>query len=378
MTYVTFIESLPVLLHSHNKDMKKRDNKSNLSIREKVTDFDELYISMCKCRKGVTWKPSVKSFVLNSEERLYDMEKQLKDGSWKNGKVKEVAIHYPKKRKALSIPFRDRVYQRSINDNALYPQMTESFIYANTACQKGKGTDFARKLVKKYLRKHVSRYGTSGWIIQIDIHQYYQSMPHHFVNECFMRHTDEETYEMSTKILNNQYVGETGYKPGSQMVQIAGISLLNDIDHYIKENLHILCYIRYQDDLWILTHDKNTAYKWFRLIERKINSLGFELNPKKSHVSPLSKGFLFLGFFYRITKTGKIIMSINSDNVKHERKKLKRMVHKSIKQEIQPSKIDECYSGWKNNASKGNSYELLKRMDNYLLNLRKEDSAHVL
>lgn len=271
------------------------------------------------------------------------MEKQLSNGKWKNGKVKEVNISYPKKRKALSIPFKDRVYQRSINDNALYPQMTKSFIYANAACQKGKGTDFARKLIKRYLSSHITKYGASGWVIQMDIHQYYQSMSHDSVNECFRRHTDKDTYEMSTKILNRQYVGKTGYKPGSQMVQIAGISLLNDTDHYIKEDLHVRYYIRYQDDFWILTHDRDTAYRWFGFIERKINSLGLELNPNKSHVTPLSKGFLFLGFHYRITKTGRIIMSINSDNVKHERKKLRRMVHKSKKHEIKPSKIDECY-----------------------------------
>lgn len=129
---------------------------------KKITDFDSLHESMTKCRKGVSWKPSVKSFVLNSEENLLRMERQLKEDTWKNGKPKPVLITYPKRREALSIPFKDRIYQRSINDNSLYPQMTRSFIYANCACQTGKGTDFARKLIKKYLWNYFCNYGSDG------------------------------------------------------------------------------------------------------------------------------------------------------------------------------------------------------------------------
>ncbi len=66
------------------------------------------------------------------------------------------------------------------------------------------------------------------------------------------------------------------------------------------------------------------------------------------------------------------LSSINSDNVRHERKKLRRMVNKSRKGEIEPSKIDECYRCWKNNAENGNSYKLIRRTDKYLENLRKD------
>ena len=341
-------------------------------MKEYVTDRDQLYDSMRKCQKGVTWKPSVKSFVLNSEERLYDMEMQLKNGTWKNGKTKEVQILYPKKRTALSTRFRDRVYQRSINDNALYPQMTNSFIYANAACQTGKGTDFTRKLVKRYLVSYIKENGVDGYVIQIDIHGYYQNMQHDKVKECFKKHVDPETFQMASKILDAQYTGNAGYNPGSQMVQIAGISLLSSEDHFIKEKLHTRCFIRYQDDFWAVSKDKNDAESAFHAIEKKLNQKGFELNPKKSHVTPLSKGFRFLGFDYRITKSGKIIMTLNSDNVRHERRKLKRMVNKSRKGEMLPSKIDECYDSWKNNAKNGNSHNLLKRTDRYLDALRKE------
>lgn len=343
-------------------------------MKEFITDFDQLQESMIKCQKNVTWKPSVKSFVLNSEENLHRMEERLKNGTWKNGKPRPIQIRYPKKRDGLSIPFKDRIYQRSINDNSLYPQMTGRFIFPNAACQKGKGTDFTRTLIKKYMWNYFCNYGSEGGVIQIDIHGYYANMRHDKVAKCLEESVDRDTYEMSMDVLNSQYAGEIGYNPGSQMVQIAGISLLNKLDHFIKEQLHVKYYIRYMDDLWILWHDLEELQAWFEIIKEKLSELGFELNARKSHVTKLSKGFLFLGFHYRMTPTGKIIMTLNSDNIRHERKKLRRMVNKSKRGEISPSKVDECYMCWKNNAEKGNSYKLIQRMDNYLKELRKDEN----
>nr|DAG82543.1 MAG TPA: group II intron reverse transcriptase/maturase [Caudoviricetes sp.] len=345
-------------------------------MKEYVTDFDQLHESMMKCKKNVSWKPSVKSFILNSEENLHRMEDQLKRGTWKNGKPKTIEIKYPKKREGLSIPFRDRVYQRSINDNALYPQMSKHFVYANCACQKGKGTDFTRKLVKKYLWNYYCHFGNHGYVLQIDIHGYYLNMRHDKVGDCFKKGVDRETHEMSMNVLDDQYCGDIGYNPGSQMVQIAGISLLDELDHYIKERLHAKYYIRYMDDLWILWNDEEEIEHWFEVITEKLYQLGFELNEKKSKIKRLSKGFLFLGFYYRMTETGKIIMTLNSENVKHERKKLRRMENKFKKGEMERSKIDECFKCWKNNAENGNSYQLIRRTEQYLCDLRKGDTKN--
>ena len=174
---------------------------------------------------------------------------------------------------------------------------------------------------------------------------------------------------MTSDVLNGQYSGNVGYNPGSQMVQIAGISLLNDLDHYIKEKLHIKHYIRYMDDFWILHEDKDYLEKSLNCISDKLSIIGLEVNQKKTHIKPLSKGFVFLGFTYRMTDTGKIIMTLNSENVKHERKKLYRLVQKCKRGETTKRKVDECYNSWKSFASEGNSKKLLQRMDKYYKSL---------
>lgn len=302
------------------------------------------------------------------------MERKFREDKWKNGKPKEIRITYPKPRDGLSISFEDRIYQRSINDLVLYPNATRSFVYSNCACQKGKGTDFARKLVKKYLRRHFINYGLDGYVLQIDVSGYYPNMRHEEVEKVFRKCLNDIDYEMVCDVLNTQYEGDVGYNPGSQMVQIAGISLLSSIDHFIKEVLGIKHYIRYMDDFFLLHKSKKHLEYCLNKIESKLNNIGFSVHPKKTHIRPLKDGFLFLGFHYHITNTGKIIMTLNSENVKHEKKKLYRQAQLLKKDEITQDKIDDCFESWANNASKGNSYKLVKRTQKYLKKV--EESTH--
>ena len=293
------------------------------------------------------------------------MNQKLENGTWKNCKPRPIRITYPKKRDGLSINFKDRVYQRSINDNALYPAIVKSFILDNCACQKGKGIDFARARLKKHLWNHYSHYGVDGYVLHVDIKGYYPNMRHDAVKDKFKRYLSEDVFEMVCDVLDTQYVNDVGYNPGSQMVQIAGISLLDDLDHYCKERLHVKHYIRYMDDIFIVHHDKNELERILEEITSKLAVIGFEVHEKKTRITPLSKGFTFLGFEYRITSTGKILMTLNSANIKHERKKLRRLVNLAKKGKITKAKADECFHSWCVNAEKGNSYKLLCRMRDY-------------
>ena len=328
-------------------------------------EFDELWASAMKCKRGVMWKPSTKHYNLNAVEETHRMDKKIVEGTWKTGKPKQIKIVYPKKRDGLSISFKDRVYQRSINDSVLYPNISRSFIIDNCACQKGKGIDFARKRLKKHLWKHYCHHGTDGYILQIDIHGYYPNMRHDAVKKKFRRYLQDDAYDAVCEVLDTQYVGDVGYNPGSQMVQIAGISLLDDLDHYCKERLHAKHYIRYMDDITVIHHDYDMLCEISHGIEGELNKLGFVLNNEKTHITPLSDGFTFLGFEYRITSTGKVIMTLNSANVKHERKKLRRLVNLAKQGIIDKAKADECFLSWCANASKGNSYKLITRMRGY-------------
>ena len=336
---------------------------------KEIVSFDALWYSFMKCKKGVGWKPGVMSYNLNAPEKVYKMAKKFEKGNWKNSKPREIKITYPKPRDGLSIPFEDRIYQRSINDMILYPSATKSFIYGNCACQKSKGTDFARKLCDKYLHREYINHGLDFYVLQIDVHGYYPNMRHDEVKKIFAKCLNEVDHKMVCAVLDTQYAGDIGYNPGSQMVQIAGISVLNPIDHYIKEQLRIKSYLRYMDDFLIFHHNLDYLEDCLVNIKTKLKEIGFEAHPKKTHIMSIRKGFTFLGFEYRLTNTGKIIKTLNSENVHHERKKLRREVNLYRKGKMSLDKIYEGFNSWCENASHGNSYKVINRTKKYLKEL---------
>lgn len=329
---------------------------------ESVIGFDALYHSMMVCQKGVLWKHSVSRFVLNGLDEIEKLEAQLKNGTYKEKPHVYFEVTYPKRREIMSIHFRDRVYQRSLNDNVLYPEMTKSLIYDNSACQKGKGTDFARNRLKTHLQRFYRKHCLNGYIVQFDIEGYYPNMSHAFVREWFGKKLDDEAFNRAMEILDG-FPGDYGYNPGSQIVQIAGISVLDGLlDHYVKEELRIEHYARHMDDFYIIVETYEEAIRYRDMIDKRLSEKGFKLNTEKTKITPLNKRIRFLGSDYKITDTGKIIMNVDPKRVKSWRKKLFRMVEKYKKGEIEKQQIDEFMQSILAYLKHGNNHNVSERL----------------
>ncbi|MCD7864049.1 MAG: hypothetical protein LUG61_11240 [Lachnospiraceae bacterium] len=342
---------------------------------ESVIGFEALYESMCRCRKNVIWKDSVAHYYLNGIEETLKLEKELKAGTYKPRPQKKIQITHPKPREAVSIAFRDRVYQRSLNDNVIYPAMTKQFIRDNAACQKGKGTDFARATIDRFLHEVYRKYGLDAWVLQGDIKGYYPNMSHRVAEDCFKKSLPPAIYERVEMILHNQYKGENEYNPGSQMIQIAGISVLSGFDHFIKEKLRIRWYLRYMDDFILIHHDREYLEHCLEEIKKYLASIEFEAHPEKTRIYPMADGIKMLGFTHKLTETGKVIRLINSENVRAERKKLYRLVQKAKRGEITKRKVNDCFEAWKAHARCGNCQHVIERMEQYYKSLWRQEGA---
>lgn len=331
---------------------------------EDIIGFEALWDSMMKCKRGVIWKDSVAGFCLDAIRQVSHLYDELADGIYKERPHKYFTIRYPKERAIMSISFRDRVYQRSLNDVGIYPAMSKSFIYDNAACQKGKGADFARNRFKCHLQRYYRKHGADGYVLKMDVRGYYPNMRHDVAKETFKRRLAPEVYQRAEAILDS-FPGEVGFNPGSQIIQIAGISVLDGIDHYIKERLRIRHYLRYMDDMLIVRNNRTELEQIWKDVDKRLQEIGFELHPTKTRIIPIRDGIMFLGFEYRLTETGKVIMSIDPTRVKAIRRKLYRMVKKAKVGLLTRAKVDESYQSWRSHAAKGNSWKLLKRMDTY-------------
>ncbi len=338
--------------------------------KENIIGIDALYNSMNKCTKGVKWKGTVAYFRHHWPDEIQKLNDELVNGTYKERRAKFFTVTEPKLREIMSIHFRDRVFQRSLNDIAIYPQASKHFIQDNFACQKGKGTQAARNKLKEYLHKFEREYGLDGYILKIDIKGYYPNMSHQYAESMLRNYLDKETYEMAIQVLAH-LPGDIGYNPGSQIVQIVGITALDHLDHFIKEQLNIKYYIRYMDDFILIHHDKHYLQDCLKSIQAELNNIKMKTNDKKTYITKISNPILFLGFIYHVTNTGKIIILADLKKIKHERKKIQRMVALVNKGKMTKRAVDKHFKSYKASVRYGNSHNLIYRLNRWYESLWK-------
>ena len=144
------------------------------------------------------------------------------------------------------------------------------------------------------------------------------------------------------------------------------LAVLDDLDHEIKEWMGIKGYVRYMDDFILVHESKEHLEKCLETIAERLADLGLELNMKKTKIQPISHGINFLGFTYKLTETGAVVMKLQKGKASKERRKLCKQ---SVS--IDPDKLDESYKSWRTFVSKGSTYGLLYGMDCYYERLLK-------
>lgn len=230
-------------------------------IAEEVCSFENLYKAMKKCRKGVMWKDSVARYCNNGLSSILKLQCSLISGSYKIDNYQHFLIHEPKERHIVSTKFKDRVFQRSLCDNYVYSAITRSFIYDNGACQVGKGADFSRDRLTCHMQRYYRKYGTSGYVLRCDMRHFFDSTPHQTAKNA-MKKNIKNKYALHhvLNIIDSFNEGdnpEVGLGLGSQVTQLVELSVLNELDHIIKEKLKIKYYVRYMDDLILICHNKD-------------------------------------------------------------------------------------------------------------------------
>ncbi|NCB02954.1 MAG: reverse transcriptase [Spirochaetia bacterium] len=335
------------------------------NVKATVCDFDNLYKAMNKCKKGVTWKDSVSRYVNNGLVSVLKLQKSLEQENYKIDEYYNFTIHEPKKREIVSTKFKDRVFQRSLCDNYLYHQVVKGFIYDNGACQINKGTSFARDRLKVLMRRYYRKNGNEGYVLKCDFKDYFGSTPHTTAKSALQKTVDDKwSLGHAYDIINSYDNGdEIGLGLGSQITQLVQLLVLNDLDHYLKENLSCKYYLRYMDDLIIIHNDKEYLKKCLKEVDSASQSLGLSLNRKKTQIFKISQGINFLGFKFNLSFSGSVYCLLLKENVKKRRRKFYKYKNLVLEGKMTKEKADECYESWKAHAENGDSYNLISKMN---------------
>lgn len=166
--------------------------------------------------------------------------------------------------------------------------------------------------------------------------------------------------------------GERGIGLGSQVSQLNQLAVLDALDHRIKETHRIRHYLRYMDDLALIHSDREKLEQVLADIRTQMAALGLELN-SKTRIYPLRQGVMWLQWRFVLTDRGKVVRKLNDKKVGQERRKLRKMRKRVEDGRMTMVQVRDHYRGWKANAQRGNTRNLLKQMDRTYTDIMKEE-----
>ncbi len=353
---------------------------------EETFTFENLLQAAKECAKGVKWKNSVIKWDANILNYCLRLEQDLASGRFRWSDYIIMQITSPKPRTVNSLRFRDRVVQRCMCNTGLYDDLTRGNVYDNGACQKGKGTKFARNRLKCMMQRHFRQFEDKGWVLSLDIHSFFNSIPHDRLIQMVYRRVRNPRYrQMVAQVIRSFSTPESpgkGIGLGSQISQLLAVAYLSPVDYFAKMMARIDGYIRYCDNIIILIPDKITgpdgqtrdgkiiAQNVRNAIVRILTDLGLELNPK-STLFPLDKGINFLGFHYQLKKTGGVSVIPLKSSFRRERRKLGRMIKKMKGGDttIKPQDVWNSFVSWKGYFQDSDAYNRIHKME---LELRRK------
>lgn len=300
---------------------------------DEIFTFKNLYIANQKCKRGKEHKKEVIEFQMSLGPNLWELFYELKYKKYRIEKYNKFKIYDPKEREIQAISYRDRIVQRAFCDNYLIPLISKYLIFDNVACRVNKGASLAIKRIKKFLNEYISRNGNKGYFLKIDISKFFDSIDHDLLKKKLSRIVEDNDILNFLNTLIDSFNKETnkGLPMGNQSSQLFALLYLNDVDHFIKEKLHMKYYVRYMDDMFLLTKGKDEARLVFNLLKVKIEEENLKINPKSQIIS-FSRGSEFIGYRIHLLKEGKVILKIRNTTKRRVLKNVRKRKTLTLKE----------------------------------------------
>lgn len=311
-----------------------------------------IYNAYLNARKNKRYRNDVMNYTDNLERNLSELKEKLVNEQITYPRYKRFIIYDPKYRVILSQDFKD-----TVEDWAFYqvinPLLIKGYIEHSYACIPTRGQIGAVLKLHEWLR-YVNRYRyrrekeglpvrdeDKWYYLKLDFSKYFYRIDHEIMKKRIDKKiTDKKVRKwLYSKVDNpfekfglpagmkpedvpyDEWLSDKGMPIGTLISQMLA-NLYNDpLDQYCKRELQIRYYIRYQDDIIILSNSKKQLHEWHRKIEKFANEeMQMDLNDKTC-IRPISLGVDFCG--YRNYPTH---IKIRKSTTKRMKRRLKKLM----------------------------------------------------
>ncbi len=288
--------------------------------------LENLYHAYKQCRRRKRNTLNAMIFEQNLEENILDLHDTLKNRNYTPKSSLVFLVEKPKRREIFAADFRDRVVHHLLV-NYLEPQWEPRFIYDSYACRKDKGTHKAVERLRAFTRKVTCNGTRRAWYLQLDVRSFFIMINRRILFERLAAQESDSTVLWLIQVIlfneptqNCRLRGDTrrsdfeslpphktlfkaapdcGLPIGNLTSQFFANVYMDALDQFIKHQLKVRYYLRYCDDLVLLSADHLELETWEKQISAYLNNhLHLQLNERRK-LGPISDGINFLGYIVR-------------------------------------------------------------------------------
>ena len=267
-----------------------------------IVDPQNLFSAWDEFKRGKRSKEDVMCFEKNLEQNIFELQRDLKNKTYKHGGYSDFLIHDPKRRHIHKATVRDRVLHHAVF-NVLNRIYEPTFIAKSFSCRVNKGTHKGVLAGVEMTRK-VSRNNTRPcFVLKCDVRKFFDTVDHNILLALLKKKIgDKEVLWLLEKIIESFASGYSdlfspkGVPIGNLTSQLFANVYMNEFDQFMKSTLKIENYARYTDDFIIVSNDREFLAQLVKPISKFLEErLRLSLHPEKVQILKYTRGVDFLG-----------------------------------------------------------------------------------
>lgn len=304
----------------------------------------DLHTAYLDARRHKRNKPYQLFFEAHAEENLESLCDELWSRRYQPLPSTCFVITDPKKREVFAAQFRDRIVHH-LYFNYTHEIFERTFIADTYSCIKKRGTHYGIRRLEQHIRRESLNYTRPCYVLKMDIKGYFMHIDrqrllqialrqlrkmasHRYfrgagmwreyadfdfleyltrvivmlnpVNDCHRKGTALDWYGLPDEKSLFKSLPGYGLPIGNLTSQLFSNVYLNELDQFVKRQLHCHRYGRYVDDFYIVSADRN----WLRTLQEPItrflsDHLHLDVNSSKTVICDVRIGVEFLGAYLK-------------------------------------------------------------------------------
>jgi len=226
--------------------------------------FENLLLAWEDFVQGKRSREDVNDFALHISDNLFDILFELQNERYVHGGYQEYIVCDPKKRTIHKASVKDRVIHRLLY-NALYDYFDRRYIDDSYSCRVGKGTHKAQARFRNFVNVVSKNYTKSCYVLKFDIKKCFQSIDTKILKCILVQHIED------IKIRNLAFFVIDSFSDGLPLGNLTSQLFINvylhELDIYVKQDLKVRYYLRYADDMVLVSADRKSLEETYACVQ---------------------------------------------------------------------------------------------------------------